>query len=237
MALYNKHTVRPDSYRGFSYPNFVDIRALNTTFESVMAHDLSMVGLTEGDVTRRMFAEFATHDYAETFGVEPFDGRFFTAEEETPGAGVPVALVGYSHWQENGSDADMVGSQVTVNGHDLTVIGIMPQYFTGRTALLSPGIYLPFGMHHLLMNDMFIDQDAGGLAERGNHRIFIVGRLRDGVSMEEADAQLDQAEAGARGRHVRFGDHQKPDSRVWYWSAPSPREPVHSRRTRTGRIT
>ena len=49
VALYSKHTMRPDTYRRFSYPNFEDIRELNTTFTSIMAHDLTMVGLTGGD--------------------------------------------------------------------------------------------------------------------------------------------------------------------------------------------
>ncbi len=189
VALYSKHTVRPDSYRAFSYPNFDDIRELNTTFTRVMAHDLTLVGLNEGDVTRRVFAEFASHGYFETFGVDPFRGRFFTQAEEVPGSAIPVAVVSYEHWRKAGSDPDLVGKTLTANGQVLTVVGIAPRYFTGRTALMSPGLYLPFGMHHLLINDMF--QDAGAsLDERDSHRLFLVGRLQPGLTIEEADAQL-----------------------------------------------
>lgn len=189
VALYSKHTTRPDSYRAFSYPNYLDIRDLNTTFTSLLAHDLTMVGLSEGEVTQRVFAEFASHNYLDTYGVTPFRGRFFNAAEEVPGSAVPVAVATYEYWRSHGQDPDLVGETLEVNGHDLTIVGIAPRGFTGRTALLSPGLYLPFGMHHLLMSDTFTDADAA-LAERDNHRVFLVGRLRPGIGMEEADAQL-----------------------------------------------
>lgn len=189
VALYSKHTTRPDSYRAFSYPNFADIRELNTTFTNVMAHDLTMVGVTDGDVTQRVFAEFASHNYFETFGVNAFRGRFFTAAEEVPGSAIPVAVVSYERWRKAGSDPELVGRTLSVNGQALTIVGIAPRYFTGRTAIMSPGLYLPFGMHHLLMNDMFGDSDEL-LGDRDNHRLLMVGRLKPGVTMEEADAQL-----------------------------------------------
>ncbi len=189
VALYSKHTTRPDSFRPFSYPNFEDIRELNTTFTSVMAHDLTTVGLTEGDVTRRIFAEMATHDYFDTFGVTPYRGRFFTAAEEVPGSASPVAVVSYEYWRKGGEDPDLVGKTMKVNGHVLTIVGIAPRFFTGRTALMSSGLYLPFGMYDLLMSDMFVDGNSS-LAERDNHRLLVVGRLRPGVTIEEANAQL-----------------------------------------------
>lgn len=189
VALYSKNVSRPDSFRPFSYPNFVDIRELNTTFTSVLAHDFTTVGLTEGDTTRRIFAEMATHDYFSTFGVTPFRGRFFTAAEEVPGAGIPVAVVSHEYWRAHGEDPDFVGTTLTVNGRALTIVGIAPQFFTGRTALISPALYMPFGMHHLMMNDMFVDGNAA-LAARDNHRVLVVGRLKPGVSIDGANVQL-----------------------------------------------
>ncbi len=56
-----------------------------------MAHDITVVGLAEGDATQRIFAEFASHDYLETFGVETFRGRFFTQSEEAPESGSRIA--------------------------------------------------------------------------------------------------------------------------------------------------
>jgi len=188
VALYGKHTTRPDSYRPFSYPNFEDIRALNSTFDGVLAHDLTLVGVTEGEVTRRVFAEFVSFDYFDTFGVEPFMGRFLSREEEVPGAAIPVAVMSYEYWRKKGSDPDMVGKTLTVNGQPITVVGIAPRFFTGRTALLSSRLYLPFGMYHLLANDMIRDNTL--LSERDNHALLLIGRLKEGLSVDEANAQL-----------------------------------------------
>ncbi len=189
VALYSKHTTRPNSYRPFSYPNFEDIRELNTTFTSVMAQDMTLVGLADGDVTRRVFAQFASHDYFKTFGVNAFRGRFFAPAEEVPGSGTPVVVVSYQYWIKAGSDPELVGKTPTVNGQALTIVGIAPRYFTGRIAIMSPGLYLPFGMHHLLTSDMFTESDRL-LGDRDNHRLFLVGRLQPGLTIEEADAQL-----------------------------------------------
>ena len=55
-GCYSRDTQKPDSYRAFSYPNYADLRDNNPVFTSLMAHNLAMVGLSEGDSTRRMFA-------------------------------------------------------------------------------------------------------------------------------------------------------------------------------------
>jgi len=189
VAVYEKNVDRPDSYRAFSYPNFQDIRDLNTTFSSILAQDLTTVGLREGDATRRVFAEVVSHEYFGTFGVSPFRGRFFTAAEELPASGIPVVVVSYDYWSGHGSDPDLVGKTVEVNGQALTVVGIAPRHFTGRTALMSAPLYLPLGMDDRLLNDMFRENDLP-LNDRSNHRLLLVGRLRPGLTVTEANARL-----------------------------------------------
>lgn len=225
VALYSKDTTRPDSYRAFSYPNFEDIRALNTTFDDVLAHDLTLVGLTEDDVTRRVFAEFASSNYFDTYGVRAFLGRFFSADEERPGSAVPVAVVSYEYWRKHGSDPQLVGSTLTANGLTLTIVGVAPRYFTGRSALLAPTMYLPFGMHHLLLNDMFADDDKASLDERDNHRLFLVGRLAEGVSIDDANMQLGALAANLEEAYPAINEHQTilvgPLSRLSISTAPT----------------
>jgi len=100
-----------------------------------------------------------------------------------------VVIVSYQHWKKTGQDPDILGKILRVNGQMMTVIGIAPQGFTGRTALISVELYLPLGMHHLLMTDMFRD-DRRELAERDVHRLLLVGRLRPGMTIAKADSQL-----------------------------------------------
>ena len=191
VAIYNKNTVRPDSYRGNSYLNFRDLREADTVFSSLYAHDLTMVGLADGENTRRVFAEFSSSDYFDTFGVAMFRGRTFLPEEETPGGEVPVAIVSYEFWRRTGEDPDLVGKTLRANGRVLSIVGIAPRGFTGRTAIMSPELHLPLGMHHILQSDTFNSSDGQTLDDRDNHNLFLVGRLRPGLSYEEADAQLE----------------------------------------------
>ncbi len=208
VALYGKNVARPDSYRAFSYPNFEDVRELSNTFTSLMAHDITAVGLTEGDVTRRVFAEFASHDYLDTFGVVPFRGRFFTATEESPESGVPVAVVSYEYWRKTGRDPELVGKTVEVNGQTLTIVGIAPRNFTGRTALLSPSLYIPLGMYHLLVNEMFGGDSGQSLSDRDNHDLFLVGRLRSGLTIDEANVELEVLAAQLEKAHPAINQDQ-----------------------------
>lgn len=189
VALYGKHLTRPNTYREFSYPSFQDIRELNTTFASLMAHDMTIVGLAEGEVTRRVFAQAVSYDFFDTFGVHPFRGRFFSAEEEAPGSGIPVAVVSHEYWRGSGEDPDLVGKTIVVNGVALEIVGIAPRNFTGRTALLSPPLYVPLGLYDRLLNSM-LDSEGRPLAARANHQLFLVGRLLPGLTMDAANEQL-----------------------------------------------
>ncbi len=188
VALYSRNTVRPGTFRGMSFPNFEDILESNQTFTNVFAHETTNVGLREGDATTRVFAEIVSHSYFDTLGVTPHQGRFFTAEESRPDAGIPVAVVSYEYWRRRGQDPAMVGSTITVGGRELEVVGITPRFFTGRIALLSPPVYLPVGIRAAASG---FGPSMVSLAERSNGALMAVGRLRPGVELEEANRQLE----------------------------------------------
>ena len=71
LSCFNKNTKNPNSYRAFSYPNYVDLRDRNSTFSSLLAHSLAMVGITEGDDTHRVFADVVSANYFHTFDIFP----------------------------------------------------------------------------------------------------------------------------------------------------------------------
>src|SRR5579862_3141580 len=105
VSLFNRDTTKPDSYRAFSYATFDQLRQAPDVFASLSAHTLAMVGLREGGTTRRLFVDIVTRDYFSTFGAPPIRGRGFTAEEERPGADVPVVVLSYPLWQRLGGSA------------------------------------------------------------------------------------------------------------------------------------
>jgi predicted permease len=188
VGLYSRDTKKPDSYRSFSYPNFTDLRGQGGVFSSIAAHNLAMVGLTEGDTTRRLFADLVSSNYFDTMGVKLFRGRAFTAEEERPGSGIPVVIVSYSYWKRHGADAAMLGRSLRINGRWFTVVGITPEGFTGTTALISAELYAPLGAYDALENDF--ESHGHALAARDTHALIALARLRPGTSLAAADAQL-----------------------------------------------
>ena len=194
VGVYSRDTRNPGSYRAFSYPNYVDLREQNPVFTSLMAHNMAMVGLSEGDITRRVFADLVSSNYFATLGVPLWQGRAFTAAEERPAGGIAVAIVSYSFWRKSGADPAPLGKTLRINGRIFTVIGVTPEGFTSTTALISPELYLPLGMYEPMINDF---EGAGrNLAARDNHCLILVGRLRAGLTQPAADAQLAAVASG-----------------------------------------
>ena len=190
VGCYSRDTHKSE-YRAFSYADYTDLRDQNDgVFSSLTAHNLAMVGVSEGngDTTRRVFADMVASNYFATFGVPLSQGRVFTAEEERPGSAVPVAIVSYPYWKKSGSDPRVLGSSIQINGRIYTIVGVAAQGFTGTTAMISPEVYLPLGVYESVVNDF--DGRGRALAERGNHALLLVGRLRTGMTQKLADASL-----------------------------------------------
>ncbi|MBI1872659.1 MAG: ABC transporter permease, partial [Acidobacteria bacterium] len=190
VGLYSHDRTKPDSYRGFSYPNFADIRDQSAVFDGLTAHMVSLVGMPAGDTTRRAFVELVSSDYFDTLGVKPAAGRTFSAEEERPGAGIRVVIVGYDRWKQAGFDPAFIGRTITINARDFTVIGVAPPEFTGTVALIAPEVWLPLGVFDTVVNDIFKNKGTG-LADRGNDSLIVAGRLKPGVSESAATARLE----------------------------------------------
>jgi predicted permease len=188
VGCYSRDTKKPDAYRAFSYANYADLRDNNAVFTSLTAHNMALVGLEDGNTSRRTFADIVSSNYFRTFGVPLFRGRAFTLEEERPGAVKPVVIMSYSLWKKSGGDADILGKILKINGRAFTVAGVAPEGFTGTTALVSPEMYFPMGVYEWLMNDF---EGAGRpLAARDNNALILVGRLRPGMTQKAADSQL-----------------------------------------------
>ena len=191
IGVFNKDRAKPDGYRGFSYPAYQDLRDQNDVFDGLMAHTFSLVGVREGDSTRRTFAAVVSSNYFTTLGVPLAAGRTFTADEERPGAAIPVAIASDGFWRHSGADPKLVGSTITVNSTAVTIVGIAPPGFTGTMAFASPDLWFPLGVYDQMVIDIF-KQPGQGIADRQSDALIIAGRLKPGLSMAAAEPQLDQ---------------------------------------------
>jgi predicted permease len=190
VGVYSRDRAKAGAYRAFSYPEYADLRSGSDVFDELMAHNFAMVGLREGDATRRIFADLVSSNYFATLGVHLSAGRAFSPEEEAPGAGIPVVVVSRGFWKKAGSPADLVGRLVRLNGLDFTVVGIAPEGFSGTMALLSPEVWLPLGMYDATLNDFQRRGDHQRLADREHRNLIVVGRLKDGLGVAAAEPRL-----------------------------------------------
>jgi putative ABC transport system permease protein len=158
-----------------SEPDFVDYRAAMKSLDGLGAYVRREVTLTEGD-PERVHLSRATEDFFPVLGVKPALGRTFVADEYIPRS-ASVVILSNSLWERRfGGDPKIVGRKISVEGVARTVVGVMPKHFDfpeARTALWMPAArYNP-----------------DSLGDRANHYLFMVARLKPGVSLERARAE------------------------------------------------
>jgi predicted permease len=189
VQLFSQDKKDPKNFRAFSYPTYSDIRDQNTVFSGLLAHDDSVVGLGEKGNFRRAVVDIVSSNYFSVLGVLPAYGRPFLPEEEKPGAGARVAVVSYSYWQKHSRGPSLLGSALLINGRAYTIVGIMPEGFTGTESVFSREAWLPLGVYDEIISD------RGGargksLTARGSDRLMVLGRLKPGVTAEGAGPAL-----------------------------------------------
>jgi predicted permease len=207
-GVYSRDRTQADAYRAFSYPNYSDLRDRKVV-QSLTAHNFALLGLTEGTVTKRVFADVIVSNYFETFGVPLLKGRPFTLEEERPGADLPVAILSYGMWQRLGGTDAVLGSTVKVNGRMFEVVGVAPRGFGGSMTIVSPELYVPTGVYNSLTNDFLREGLPATLADRRHHALILIARLAPGTTIESVKPALEHA--GAQLEQAFPGENQNQD--------------------------
>ncbi|MBI2515295.1 MAG: ABC transporter permease [Opitutae bacterium] len=189
VQLYTQNEKNPQQFRMFSYQAYRQIRQQQMGFTDVLAHNLTMVGVGDGETARRTFGALVSSNYFSTLQVPLIRGRGFLPAEEKPGAAEQVTIVSYNYWKRLGFPADLVGRVIRVNERPYTVVGIAPEGFSGTMMLFGPELYFPLGCFEQLNNDF--DEQAGRSLEKDDaYRLFLVGRLNPGQTMAKAEPGL-----------------------------------------------
>lgn len=168
-----------------SYLNFQDYEKQNTAFTSMAAYTFVGAGMTRGSETLNVNGLLVSGNYFDLLQVKPSLGRTFLPEEDSTPNGHPVVVLGYKFWKKLGGEPTIVGNQITLNGHSFTVIGVAPAAFTGVDVGFDQDIYVPMSMHQWIRpgGDMWFELRRALL-------LSIVARLKPGVTMSEAQAQM-----------------------------------------------
>ncbi|HKD81302.1 MAG TPA: ABC transporter permease [Candidatus Angelobacter sp.] len=179
-----QHSNEPSSYE--SYPDYLDIRDHNHTFEDLAAYGATMAGLDAGEKNpTRVWLEEASGNYFDALGIEPVLGRVFHASDEHGANSAPYIVLAYSFWHSHfDDDRNIVGRTVLLDKHPFTVIGVTPPDFHGTLMFFNPQGFIPFVDRELIDGE-------NDLNARGKLTVFMtMGHLKPGVSQAQAVADL-----------------------------------------------
>ncbi|HXN71625.1 MAG TPA: ABC transporter permease [Candidatus Acidoferrales bacterium] len=184
VSLYS--TVRDEPGTGiFSYPAYTFYRDRNASFSSIAAYAGGRMLLSAGGSAPELLqVQMVSANFFDMLGAAPALGRAFSGEEDkTPGAN-PVVMLNYNFWQRHfGGDTGLVGRTITLNNMAYTVVGIAPRDFIGCDPEV-PDLWVTIMMNANVHSgpDMLADRESGWL--------FLVGRLKSGVTLSQAQSEM-----------------------------------------------
>jgi predicted permease len=166
-----------------SYLNFRDWQRNNHTFSSMAISRPLSFSLTGAGDAEQLKAELLSSDYFSLLGVKPVIGRMFAPGEDEVGA-APIALISAGLWKRKfGSSPEVLGRSITLDGRGFTIVGVIPADFDLSTrSFRNSEVYVPIGQWR---NNFLLNRGAG----LGIHGI---GRLKPGVTIEQARADMDE---------------------------------------------
>jgi predicted permease len=178
-SLYLVEHVDKDSSE--SYPDYLDLRDRNRSFEDLAAYNINQAALDNGKNASRAWVYEVSANYFDVLGIQPYLGRVFHPSDEHATEMVLTYAYWHSHFQD---DRSIVGRVVHLNKHAFTVVGVTPPEFRGTVLIFSPDFFVP------MVNQG--QEDAADLLKgRGNRWISeVIGHLKVGVTPAQAIADL-----------------------------------------------
>jgi predicted permease len=180
-------TVMPSGeFHTSSYPDYRDYRDQNHVFSDLIGFEFigADLSLHENEPSERVWGMLVTENYFDALGVRPELGNAFHFEAHEAPNSDPYIVLSHGLWQRRfGGDPEIVGRVVHINTHPFTVIGVAPEGFYGTIVGVAAGYWVPMMMQPQAL-------PAEDLEERTPTFVHMMGRLRPGVTMEQAQAEF-----------------------------------------------
>jgi predicted permease len=191
----------------FGYPDFLDYQKQQNSFTGLAGHCRTPLSLSHG-ITERIRGDLVTGDYFSVLGAKAVLGRTIVREDvEAPGSS-PAVVLSYGLWQRAfGSDSSEIGRAIRINGHSFTVVGVAGGNFTGTVPGAPVDAWLPITAQPQAIPRMTSDV----LQSRAAGWIGIFGRLKPGVAMQAAQAEMKTIAARLAQAYPQTNEHRGVD--------------------------
>ncbi|HVN08886.1 MAG TPA: ABC transporter permease [Patescibacteria group bacterium] len=182
-----KNSTAQQQFLPMSNLNYQDLRDQNDMLSGMAAFTGTGVSLSGGGNPEQLNATLASYNYFQVLGVHALVGNTFDPEQAKKQGGYPVAVLSYGLWQRRfGSDHGIVGKSITLNQQPFTVIGVAPKSFQGIFVGPGPDLWIPDAEHDQVLTGL----NKQWFMERRPLVMFAFGRLKPGVTLEQAQANL-----------------------------------------------
>ena len=177
------------NFYSFSWSDYLDYRAEARSFTGLVAYDTTTLAIAPDAKApaQLRLGMLVSGNFFGVLGVEPALGRGFLPEEDAVPGRDAVVVLGHSTWETLfASDPAVLGKRIRLNGAEFTVVGVAPERFSGMDAFVRPAAFLP-------MNALPVVAGADGrdrLENRARRGLSVKGRLRPGVDVKAAEAEL-----------------------------------------------
>jgi len=168
-----------------SYPDYVDLRDRNRSFDDLAAYNVAGVGIDTGNNPSGAWTMEVTANYFDTLQIQPYLGRFFHAADEHGPNSAPYIVLTHGYWHAHfQDDRGVVGRVVQLNKHPFTILGVAPPEFRGTISFVFPDFWVP------IVNQEQVE-GVNLLNQRGTHGLLMVlGHLKAGVTPAQAVSDL-----------------------------------------------
>ncbi len=167
-----------------SYLNYKDYRERNNVFSGLSTYRFAPMSVSHDGRNERVWGFEVSGNYFDMLGIRPHLGRYFLSEEDqTPGSH-PVAVITYACWQKRFASQNVIGQSLRINGVPFTIVGVAAQGFSGTEVAYLPEVFVP------TMMAQQIEPGSTWLDGRNDDNLFVLGRLKPGVSVAQAESAL-----------------------------------------------
>src|SRR6185436_13799124 len=168
-----------------SYPDYLEYRSQSTSFTGFAAEDMISAAVDAENQSDVIWGQVVSANYFDVVEVKPILGRSFLPDEDKTVGANAVVVLSHSFWRRRmAADPNIVGKTVQLNNRAYQVIGVTPEYFVGSKFALALDFWAPISMAEDLR------RNPGILKDRGSHWMTVIGRLKPGVSLSQASAEM-----------------------------------------------